>query len=371
VRSPGKIDQAEKAMIDVPAEKWVPGVSAADRISDVAARTLPGRLGTVLYYLPLAAEKSEEEIEHVHQLRIWTRRARAALRLYEELIPRRRCLWMQKQLKRIRRAANDARDCDVLIERLKKMQSTLATKRWLAAVRAERAEAQMAVVAVYERLQRGNRFARRIDKLLQRVRCRCDEKTLFEAAAFGEWGRAHFIPVVEQFFAAAPADQTCEAALHQFRLCSKRLRYEMELLAGAFPEEFQTQLYPTVKAIQDRLGDINDLVTAKAFLQEKFEQVRDQRESASWRRLLINEQAALDRACQQFWEWCTPQTLRELHNGFGQLLGNSTLPETPLDRPPASPPSALYHARMQLLLTQASSPDEEGAHSEINEALPT
>ena len=44
--------------------------------------------------------------------------ATAALRLYDDLLPRRWCLWLQKQLKRVRRAANNARDCDVLIERL-------------------------------------------------------------------------------------------------------------------------------------------------------------------------------------------------------------------------------------------------------------
>jgi hypothetical protein len=146
----------EKTMRGASPEKWIQGVSAVDRICDVAARTLPGRLGAVLYWLPL------------------------------------------------------------------------------------------------------------------------------KAASFVEWGRAHFIPVVERFFAAVPADQTSEAALHQFRLCSKRLRYEMELVAGAFPDEFRTQLYPSIKALQDRLGEINDLATSKAFLQAKIEQVAGHRESASW-----------------------------------------------------------------------------------------
>ena len=61
-------------------EKWIQGVSPADRTSDVAVRTLAGPLGAVLYYLPLAAEKADEDLEHVHQLRVWTRRATAALR---------------------------------------------------------------------------------------------------------------------------------------------------------------------------------------------------------------------------------------------------------------------------------------------------
>jgi hypothetical protein len=65
-------------------ERWVQGVSPADRTIDVAVRTLGGRLDAVLYYLPLAAEKADEDTEYVHQLRVWTRRATAALRLYED-----------------------------------------------------------------------------------------------------------------------------------------------------------------------------------------------------------------------------------------------------------------------------------------------
>src|SRR5262245_21087180 len=198
-------------------EKWVQGVSRDDRTIDVAVRTLEGRLGAVLYFLPLAVEKADEDAEYVHQLRVWTRRATAALRLYEELLPRRRCLWLKKQLKRVRRAANNARDCDVLIERLSKKQSGRGAKRWLEVTRAERAEAPTAVVAVYERRGRDDCFSRRIDKLLERVRSQGEEKATSEIDRFGVWARTHIRPMVERFFAAVPDDRTDETALHQFR----------------------------------------------------------------------------------------------------------------------------------------------------------
>lgn len=267
-------------MTGVLTEKWIQDVFPSVETGDVAVRTLQGRLGAVLYYLPLAAEKANEDVEHIHQLRVWTRRATAALHLYKDLIPRRRYSWMKKQLKRVRRAANDARDCDVLVERLKK-QSSRATNRWLDAIRSERTEAQTAIVTAYERLWRGDRFARRIDKLLERVRCRGDGKNASEVELFGEWARTHLRPVVDRFFASVPADQTDEAALHQFRICGKQLRYYMELLAGAFPDEFRTQLYPTIEAMQDRLSDINDLATAKARLQRNIEAASDRRKAPS------------------------------------------------------------------------------------------
>jgi hypothetical protein len=60
-------------------KKWVEG-AAAERVGEVAARALRGRLAGVLHYLPLAAQMAEEDPEHVHQLRGWARRSTAALR---------------------------------------------------------------------------------------------------------------------------------------------------------------------------------------------------------------------------------------------------------------------------------------------------
>src|SRR5262245_29676581 len=106
-------------MPDWTGDKWIDGVSPDDRTIDVAVYSLQNRFAAVVHYLTRAA-KTPNDIESVHQLRVWTRRATAALRLYEDFLPRRRSAWMGKQLKRIRRAAGQARDCDVLIQRLKK-----------------------------------------------------------------------------------------------------------------------------------------------------------------------------------------------------------------------------------------------------------
>jgi hypothetical protein len=59
-------------------DKWVPIVAPEEGVREVASGTLAARLATVQHYLPLAAEKSDEDVEYVHQLRVWTRRAAAA-----------------------------------------------------------------------------------------------------------------------------------------------------------------------------------------------------------------------------------------------------------------------------------------------------
>lgn len=159
-------------MKTVAIEKWILNVTPEERTRDVAVHTLQTRLEAVQDYLPLAAEKAEEDIEYVHELRVWTRRAAAALEMYANFLPRRRAAWIAKQLKRLRLAANDARDCDVLAQRLAQDHSHPEVLRWVDEVRAQRVKAQEPIIAMHERLHRHNRFGHRIEKLLQRVRRR-------------------------------------------------------------------------------------------------------------------------------------------------------------------------------------------------------
>jgi CHAD domain-containing protein len=308
---------------DLAMERWVYGRSPDDRITDVALRTLQGRLGTVLHHLRLAAEKAGEDIEHVHQLRVWTRRATAALRLYEDLLPPRRLHWVKRQLKHVRRAANDARDCDVLLHRLKNRQTDPGNKRWFESVHSERTEAQRAIVAAYHRFSRGRRFERHVDKLLRRLRFRAEDGSA-AVPRFFDWAHLHVRLAVKQFFAALPPDHTDEVALHQFRIMGKELRYTMELLAGAFPESFRTQLYPTIEEIQDRLGEVNDLATAVARLRKKIKKAtRTNKDVICWQRLLLKEQAQLDQTRQKFWEWCSARRSQDLRERFKAVLAGS------------------------------------------------
>ena len=98
--------------------KWVADASPDEPLADVARRALDMRLGLVWHYLPRAADKPAET-ENVHQLRVATRRAMAAMQIFDTLLPRKRGLWWNKQLKRVRQAAGQARDLDVLAERLR------------------------------------------------------------------------------------------------------------------------------------------------------------------------------------------------------------------------------------------------------------
>lgn len=302
-----------------PPDKWLGDVSPNDRVADVAARTLRARLAAVRHYLPLAAGRADEDVEHVHELRVWTRRATAALRLYADRLPRRRAAWLRKQLKRLRRAANDARDLDVLAARLADPTRPYAGA-WLAEVRAQRAQAQEPIVAAQRRLKRRHRFGRRIAKLLRRVRRRGRHGGGPEPERFGDWARARLRPFVESFFEAIPADETDVAALHAFRIRGKELRYAMELLAGAFPANLRDDLYSIVETLQDKLGAINDRAAGQSHLRRRIGRTDDPAEGAYLRQLYGQEQIGLEQSRHAFADWFTPELQRRLRAGFDSLL---------------------------------------------------
>src|SRR5690606_30232377 len=119
-------------------------------VSVGAHDALAARLQAVLTWLPKAAQFPEADIEYVHQLRVSTRKAAAALKLFRDLLPKKRTRRLKAMLKAIRKAAGDARDLDVLIARLDaraKRKPNLAPL--VTHLRARREAAQPALIEVW------------------------------------------------------------------------------------------------------------------------------------------------------------------------------------------------------------------------------
>lgn len=289
--------------------KWIEA-GPDEVLEDVAVRSLDSRFQPLLHFVPLAAKRPEQDIEYVHQMRVWARRAAAAVWLYEPLLPKRRRKWINAQLKLIRRCANDARDDDVFALRLA-ADKRPAAAHLLDRVRQHRTEAQAPIVAVWKELFEHGRFPRRAAKLLRKV-CVRGPAAGAEPVRFGPWAQQQIQPVLQEFFTAAAADMSDIEALHQFRIAGKKLRYALELLAPAFPESLRTRAYPCIQNLQEKLGKINDLATAQTRLQRWLEQVTDAGETAYLQELLDHEQRRLEDRRNDFLAWWNGDRAAEL-----------------------------------------------------------
>ena len=98
--------------------KWLEGTRPDRPVRDVAERAVRERLAAVRYFARRARKRYGEDEEYVHQLRVFSRHARASLQVFSEWLPRARMRWMKRTLRGLRQSAGDARDLDVLANRL-------------------------------------------------------------------------------------------------------------------------------------------------------------------------------------------------------------------------------------------------------------
>lgn len=296
--------------------KWIDGVTPSAALTDVARRSLHARLGAVWFYAPRAADKSQRDVEAVHQLRVSVRRARAACKLYDSLLPPRRARRINKRLRKLRKVAGDARDLDVLAIRLRENVAESKQRRViLKEVARYRRHAQRPLAKEYRRAKRGD-FAAKSAALIEKTRWR-------EEAAepcFGSYARVAFLPMVDDFFVASDADLSDVKSLHQMRISGKQIRYAMELLESAFDRSFREQIYPVLGDVQDHLGRINDHATALARYQRWLKRRHHKNHRRILKDLIDFESHHLEQSRQTFLAWWTRERIDDLAAQFDEAL---------------------------------------------------
>ncbi|MCS7045318.1 MAG: CHAD domain-containing protein, partial [Gemmataceae bacterium] len=95
--------------------KWMHDLPAGTRLHHAAQAVLGTRLEAVRDALEPALRNAAADVEHVHKLRVATRRARAALDLFRACLSDPVYRRVKKALRKIRRAAGAARDWDVFL----------------------------------------------------------------------------------------------------------------------------------------------------------------------------------------------------------------------------------------------------------------
>ncbi len=309
--------------------KWVSGLSPEMPVGDAAAVVLASRFKVVCRYLPLAAEKADEDVEYVHQLRVSTRRAGAALRVLGDALPRKLFKRAKRSLRTIRRAAGGARDWDVFLEGLggSKVLRTDTGKPaldfLLGFALGEREAAQHHLVTAVA--DAGPTLYGVCDALPGATADPVDDT----ARTYGELAALHTLALFTTFDRGVEANPNDPVELHQLRILGKQVRYASELFAPCFGPAFTDELYPAVEALQETLGCLQDAHVGAARLVDLREKVRRVMPD-EWGRLKpgIERLAAAHRrkvpiSLKQFQAWRkTWANLRARHPLEGLLRGN-------------------------------------------------
>lgn len=296
------------------ARRWIRGSNSDRRVSVVARRAIQQRLGAVLYFLPKACQQPEK-VRFVHQLRIATRRSVAALDLFEDVLPARKAKQMRKLLRKLRRAAGDSREMDVMARRYADWESARKCKRTKKKIARQRKRAQRTLDTAFARLKRA-RFKRKVKRLIKSIAWR----GVGPEPTFGAFAQQALSKSVDRFFEAS-RDLSDVQRLHKMRIGGKQLRYTMELCAGAFSRSFRTELYPALVEVQDKLGEINDHAVSQATLKRWIDKSKGKNAlKRELKKLRSAEQSGLESKCEQFRSWWTPARAVELRSQFDRCL---------------------------------------------------
>jgi CHAD domain-containing protein len=272
--------------------KWIEGLEPETPVVQAARHALAVRLDVVRQRLPQAVYEADADPEYVHQFRVSTRRADAALRIFRSCLPAKVYKKARRRLRRLRRAAGAARDWDVfLAEVLGRLPSQPAAHKPGLDFLAGFATGQRTVAhetLTEEGEAQINDFDAFLAGVVDSVRGAdgCADETLLNLARPLLGGRLGCLQE------AVGGDLTDYAQLHQVRIAGKRLRYAMEVFAGCFRPSFTDELYPQVEQMQEILGRANDSHVAAERLAALRDQLRKTRPEG-WGRLRVGIEALL------------------------------------------------------------------------------
>lgn len=326
--------------------KWIAGLGPSTPLARAARRVLTTRLEVVRGYLGLALREPDEDTEYIHQLRVGTRRAGAAVEIFSVCLPQKTYKRARKELKRLRRAAGEARDWDVFLITLTELGQASKGRRQAGFdfltgyALAQRSNAQIHLEAAGTDYPFAfDRFLAKTIAAIETSRDKNRPRTMLELAAPLLSG---LVTNLEQ---AGGADLNDYSRLHRVRIFGKRLRYAMEVFADCFPPPFRTELYPDVEEIQDILGRANDSYVAGQRLEALAAKVRALRPE-DWTRIRPGIEVL-----RQFHEQRLPEERRRFlarwrrwqrsgrRAAFTTLLQGTKVPACTREMKPPSPPA--------------------------------
>lgn len=235
----------------------------ADTPCLLAARAvLKDRLRTVERWLESAAEEDPVPEKTAHQLRVATRRAAAAIRLFRDSLPAGPVRSLKRVLREVRQAAARTRRADV--------QRGLLAEQTQGEIAAAAGAAVEKLLAEREAADRElGRLAAGARRVVANDRRRLLRGLAGDAATRAASPRGAYVmaelagkclPRLIAPLVGDPASLADEdlVALHELRLRAKRARYALEIFENCLPTEVFQPAEECLVEAQSRLGDVND-----------------------------------------------------------------------------------------------------------------
>jgi CHAD domain-containing protein len=253
------------------------GLQAGDLMAEALRKIVYFHFQHMLYHE--SGTQLGEDNEELHDMRVSTRRMRAALKVFGDYMDEEAWAPFYKGLRRTGRILGEVRDLDVFWEK---------TQHYLDGLPPERKEELAPLQAVWKTARdqardrllsylASDRYRNFRDSFSSFLQTPAPDASLPQAGAFKLEPRRlqHIAPVIlYQGLAAINAYEGSMtgpsvplARLHQLRIASKGLRYSLEFLEEVLGAEAR-ELIKVMKVLQDHLGNLQDAVVASNLLRD-------------------------------------------------------------------------------------------------------
>jgi CHAD domain-containing protein len=246
-------------------------------MAEAARKTLYFHLQRMLYHEP--GTRQGTDIEELHDMRVATRRMRAALRVFNDHVNMNELAPFAKGLRRAGRTLGAVRDLDVFREKVQTYLDTLPPERkteldpLLAVWQAQRERARQEMIVYLDSTRYGH-FREQFSQFVQTPGAGALPPLSQDGELIPQRVR-HVVPVIVHARLAsvrahgewvAEPDTPLEH-FHRLRIASKELRYALEFFQEVLGPESKA-LIDTMKALQDHLGNLQDAVVACNLLRD-------------------------------------------------------------------------------------------------------
>ena len=205
-----------------------------------------------------------EDIEHVHQMRVASRRMRNGLTLFQDCLAKKTAKAWQDEIRKITKALGNARDLDIQINLLNRccaqeLENRIKPgyNRLLLRRKQQRTLAQDKVNRTLGSLQQGG-ILDRMEKQLKAVTAGSEHVYLYTPSLYQQAFDA-ISSNLEAFLSYEDYIHDPEniEELHAMRIAGKHLRYTMEIFAPIYGNTLDPHIH-AMKGVQDLLGEIHD-----------------------------------------------------------------------------------------------------------------
>jgi CHAD domain-containing protein len=250
------------------------GITPADSMAEAARRVLGFHLSRMVRHEQGAREG--RDIEALHDMRVATRRMRAALRVFAPYLDSKAFRPFLRALRRTGRTLGAVRDLDVFREKTERYLQTLPEEQrsgldsLLAAWRAEYDRAREAMLALLDGDEYG-RFTQEFVCFLETPGAGAPADQ--EVAQPNRVRQAMPVLVVGGYAAVRAYEDWVTGGdpplprFHQLRIAAKRLRYTLEFFREILPPGTGL-LIERITELQDHLGNLQDAVVTCGILRD-------------------------------------------------------------------------------------------------------